>query len=163
VPSTLNNACKKNVSSVEPLRQRIQPRNNPTTNICTMPVQSYWTCSAAHNSEMMMIAAVVLILVVAALLTRPALRYVRGSDAPERIRFLVNLAETPVPEAVSVSPDGRTIGYASRDGGSSAVFLRSIDSLTAKKIAGTEGASRLFWAPDSSATVAARPRGLERQ
>jgi Tol biopolymer transport system component len=107
--------------------------------------------ASQRRREMMMIAAVVLILVVAALLTRPALRYVRGSDAPERIRFLVNLAETPVPEAVSVSPDGRTIGYASRDGGSSAVFLRSIDSLTAKKIAGTEGASRLFWAPDSSA------------
>ena len=104
-----------------------------------------------RRREWVMIAALALILVVATLLVRPALRYVRGSEAPERIRFLVNLAETPVPEAVSISPDGRTIAFASRDGGSSAVFLRSIDSLTAKKIAGTEGASRLFWSADSGA------------
>src|SRR6185437_7177335 len=41
MPSRLNRACSRNVSSVEPERQRIQPRNRPAANISAIPVQSY--------------------------------------------------------------------------------------------------------------------------
>ena len=55
----------------------------------------------------------------------------------------------PVAEAVSISPDGRTIAYSAGDGASTAVFVRPINTEVGQKLAGTEGAGRLFWSPDS--------------
>ena len=48
---------------------------------------------------------------------------------------------------VAVSPDGRRIAFADADGGS-ALWLRSVDSFTAEKLPGTDGAVRPFWSPD---------------
>src|SRR5262245_49582253 len=108
--------------------------------------------ASQRRRELMTIAALALAVVLVAVLTRPALRYLfDGSEASEQIRFLVNIPETPVPEAVAISPDGHTIAYAGRDAGSSAIFLREIDALRPKKLAGTDGAVQLFWSPDSSA------------
>src|SRR5262249_35815828 len=95
------------------------------------------------------IAALAAVLALVVLLARPAYRYMFGSETQEQTRFLINLPEMPVPEAISISPDGRSIAYAARDGGASAIFLRPTDSLVAQKLAGTEGAGRLFWSPDS--------------
>jgi eukaryotic-like serine/threonine-protein kinase len=46
---------------------------------------------------------------------------------------------------VAVSPDGKRIVFA---GGGSALWLRSVDSLTAEQLPGTDGAFRPFWSPD---------------
>ena len=46
---------------------------------------------------------------------------------------------------VAVSPDGKRIAFA---GGGSALWLRSVDSFTAEKVPGTDGAFRPFWFPD---------------
>jgi eukaryotic-like serine/threonine-protein kinase len=48
---------------------------------------------------------------------------------------------------VAVSPDGTRIAFTEANEGS-AVWLRSIDSLTAQKLPGTEGAASPFWSPD---------------
>ena len=48
---------------------------------------------------------------------------------------------------LSVSPDGRRIAFADA-GGRSELWLRSIESVTAEKLPGTEGAWRPFWSPD---------------
>jgi len=76
-------------------------------------------------------------------------RYYRNTQSDLETQFLVTVSDMPVAEAVSISPDGRTIAFSARDASSSYVFVRPINSETPTKLAGTEGAGRLFWSPDS--------------
>jgi eukaryotic-like serine/threonine-protein kinase len=73
----------------------------------------------------------------------------KKSAATEVTRFLLPVPDMPVGEAVSVSPDGRQVAYSANDGGSTAVYVRPINVEVPQKLAGTEGAGRLFWSPDS--------------
>jgi Tol biopolymer transport system component len=50
---------------------------------------------------------------------------------------------------VALSPDGRLLAFVAFSGGTSSLWLRPLDSLTARRIAGTEAASGPFWSPDS--------------
>jgi len=79
----------------------------------------------------------------------PAFLYFRGGTTPEETRFFVNVPEMPVTEAISISPDGHWIAYSARDAGSTYVFARPIASEVPQRLAGTEGAERVFWSPDS--------------
>jgi Tol biopolymer transport system component/predicted Ser/Thr protein kinase len=92
------------------------------------------------------LAAAALLLVAMAL---PAARYYRNTQTEPATQFLVTVPDMPVAEAVSISPDGHTIAFSARDASSSYVFVRPINSETATKLAGTDGAGRLFWSPDS--------------
>ena len=91
-----------------------------------------------------------------------AFAYVRPSpQAAEAIRFFIfppdtwnfqSLTDatgvTPVPMAVS--PDGRRMAFLAVGAGNNALlWVRSLDTLTAQALAGTEGASSPFWSPDS--------------
>jgi Tol biopolymer transport system component len=96
----------------------------------------------------LILLALAVVLLLATMLVRPAYRYFAASESPDQLRFLLNLPDTPVPEAVAVSPDGSSIAYAARDAGSSSIFVRSIDALATRKLPGTEGAGRLFWSPN---------------
>jgi len=50
----------------------------------------------------------------------------------------------------ALSPDGRNLAYAATTPeGKSALWVRSIDSLRAQPLAGTDGASYPFWSPDN--------------
>jgi serine/threonine protein kinase/Tol biopolymer transport system component len=84
-----------------------------------------------------------------ALMALPAVRYYRGEKIPEETRFVVTVPDMPLPEAVSISPDARWIAYSARDGSSTALFARPLDTNVATKLVGTEGAGRVFWSPDS--------------
>jgi Tol biopolymer transport system component len=76
----------------------------------------------------------------------------RAPEPPQVIRF-----EMATPEGLSeigsprLSPDGRYMAFSARDGkGEQAIWVRPLSSLTAQKLAGTEGAPyRPFWSPDS--------------
>jgi len=48
-----------------------------------------------------------------------------------------------------LSPDGRTVAFVSTVEGKSTVWMRPLDSGTAYEVPGTDGASRVFWSPDS--------------
>jgi Tol biopolymer transport system component/predicted Ser/Thr protein kinase len=50
--------------------------------------------------------------------------------------------------AVAISPDGNHLVYAATRGGSQQLYLRDMDSLEARPIPGTEGASDPFFSPD---------------
>jgi Tol biopolymer transport system component len=53
---------------------------------------------------------------------------------------------------VSISPDGRYIAVVAGIGGDFSIWIRSIDSVHFRKLAGTEAAQPLlFWSPDSKA------------
>src|SRR4030095_6402355 len=48
-----------------------------------------------------------------------------------------------------LSPDGRKLVLSIRSGGTQRVWLRTLESSFAHSLPGTEGASRVFWSPDS--------------
>jgi serine/threonine-protein kinase len=50
--------------------------------------------------------------------------------------------------AVAFSPDGTRLAYVARQNGTLQLYLRAMDSLEAKPISGTEGASEPFFSPD---------------
>jgi Tol biopolymer transport system component len=80
---------------------------------------------------------------------------VRPADAP------VTRATLLAPEgtefdfsegAPALSPDGRRLAFlARRPDGTRQIWLRALDSLAAQPLAGTEGATHPFWAPDGTA------------
>jgi hypothetical protein len=49
----------------------------------------------------------------------------------------------------AISPDGRLLAFVANLKGKSSLFIRPLDSLKARILPGTEGASRPFWSPDS--------------
>ncbi|MBV8544201.1 MAG: serine/threonine-protein kinase, partial [Acidobacteria bacterium] len=58
----------------------------------------------------------------------------------------------------ALSPDGRMLCFHAASGGTSALFLRSLDSFAIRKIEGTEGSSGAFWSSDG-AWIAFSARG----
>jgi len=50
--------------------------------------------------------------------------------------------------ALALSPDGIHLAYVARQGGTQQLYLRAMDSLEAKLIPGTEGATEPFFSPD---------------
>jgi eukaryotic-like serine/threonine-protein kinase len=100
--------------------------------------------------------------VVVAALSWGAFAYFRpASRAVEAIRFFVSppdgwdlprgirpreIAASPV----AVSPDGRRVAFiALGPDGTTQLWVRSLETLTAQLLAGTEGAHSPFWSPDS--------------
>jgi serine/threonine protein kinase len=91
------------------------------------------------------LAVVTLLLVV----TSVVLVSSRETSVPPVTRFLVDVPDMPVAEAISISPDGRLIAYSASDAGSTALFVRPLNTDVGTKLPGTEGAGRMFWSPDS--------------
>jgi Tol biopolymer transport system component len=52
-------------------------------------------------------------------------------------------------EGVAISPDGRSVVFVAYSSGAERLWLRSLDSLNARELPGTEAASFPFWSPDS--------------
>jgi Tol biopolymer transport system component len=52
-------------------------------------------------------------------------------------------------EDFAISPNGRTVAFTADWNGSTALWVRSLDSLESRPLAGTESASQPFWSPDS--------------
>jgi Tol biopolymer transport system component len=68
--------------------------------------------------------------------------------APE-MRLDINTPPTNVPGSLAISPDGRTIAFVATAEGQSRLWLRVLDTATARPLPGTEGAQNPFWSPDS--------------
>jgi Tol biopolymer transport system component len=63
---------------------------------------------------------------------------------PEKASF------SPDPTSLAISPDGRQIAFAaSGSGRAAALWVRPLDSLAARELAGTEDGTEPFWSPDS--------------
>jgi Tol biopolymer transport system component len=80
-----------------------------------------------------------------------ALRYLSTPEVTEQTRFSVPTPQMPIPDNVSVSPDGRRIAFIAGGSGSNAtasIFVRPVDSVEAQMLPGTQGASAPFWSPD---------------
>jgi Tol biopolymer transport system component/tRNA A-37 threonylcarbamoyl transferase component Bud32 len=76
--------------------------------------------------------------------------YFRGPGAanPE-IRVDIMTPPTTAPASFALSPDGGKIAYVASGDGASRLWVRSLDSTSARPLPGTEGATNPFWAPDN--------------
>jgi Tol biopolymer transport system component len=73
--------------------------------------------------------------------------------APEPVVTRLDVVTTPTSEAFSfaLSPDGRQLAFVANGQNGSQLWLRPLDQVAARPLAGTEGASYPFWAPDGRA------------
>src|SRR6266568_3217942 len=68
--------------------------------------------------------------------------------APE-MRLEITTPPTTDPGSLAISPDGQTIVFVATSEGRSVLWLRSLGSVSARPLAGTDYASLPFWSPDS--------------
>jgi serine/threonine protein kinase len=66
-------------------------------------------------------------------------------------------------DTISISPDGRKIAFSARDEtGKTMLWVRGLDTITARPLQGTEGAQLPFWSPDSRSIGFFTPGKLKR-
>jgi Tol biopolymer transport system component len=87
-----------------------------------------------------------LVTLIAAMAMAQALRPV--PTAPE-MRLEVTTPPTGQPWSLAISPDGQKMAFEGTSVGGSQLWLRRLDSVSARPLAGTERASLPFWSPDS--------------
>ena len=75
----------------------------------------------------------------------------RHCASPPVTRFEIAVPPTDSPTSLALSPDGRQLAYVATTEGQSRLWVRLLDDTTARALAGTEGASFPFWAPDGRA------------
>ena len=98
------------------------------------------------------VAAVAAIAVVAAL----ALAFLYFGRVTEEQPRVLKVSVLPPDKATfkatslpAVSPDGRRLAFLATLGGKDELWVRDLDSLAARALTGTDGASYPFWSPDS--------------
>jgi serine/threonine protein kinase/Tol biopolymer transport system component len=80
----------------------------------------------------------------------PAYRYMQGPTEPADFRFRVPAVGLSAAD-IAISPDGSTIAMVARPGPeAAALYIRPVDAVTFRKLAGTDNAAQPFWSPDSS-------------
>jgi len=114
-----------------------------------MPVRARRSIKRRELIAWSVAAAAVLLGAIALLIS-----YSRGpqTSAPQAVRFFVYPPATTTFQGSGdfVSPDGRRLVFSAvGEDGKRSLWMRSVDSLSAQKIPGTEDASQPFWSPDS--------------
>ena len=74
-------------------------------------------------------------------------------SAPLETRVDIVTPATDNPTSFALSPDGRQIVFVASSDGVSRLWLRSLATTTAQPLAGTEGATFPFWAPNGRAVA----------
>src|SRR4030095_10250955 len=86
-----------------------------------------------------------------------------GAPSVADARFDIQVTGMPGPFNIAISPDGRRVIYvAAASGNVNALWVRSISSLEARMLPGTEGARFADWSPDSRFIVFATLRELKK-
>jgi len=107
-----------------------------------------------------LIAAIAVVVAVVAL---PTMLYVGGAVSESVItRFDVVTPPTSDPTSFALSPDGRQLAFVATAEGAQRIWVRPLDRIMAEPLAGTEGASHPFWAPDGRAIGFFAGRKLKR-
>ncbi len=73
----------------------------------------------------------------------------RVPDSGEVLRLSILPPENASFESFAVSPDGRKLAFTAALSGKLMLWVRALDSLEAKPLAGTDNATNPFWSPDS--------------
>ncbi|PWT89523.1 MAG: hypothetical protein C5B55_11275, partial [Blastocatellia bacterium] len=102
----------------------------------------------SHNRERLIwitIVAVLLISAIALVLANSR----RATDPAQTMRFFITPTEQGSFISPLISPDGRRLVIIGNASGKTQLWVRSLDSLTAQPLAGTDNAAYPFWSPDS--------------
>lgn len=82
--------------------------------------------------------------------------------AARQMRFQIPAPEkTELESYLSVSPDGRRLAFRASDG-QVRIWIRALDALDVRPLAGTEGVQSFFWSPDSRYIAFAAGRKLKK-
>jgi Tol biopolymer transport system component len=115
----------------------------------------------ANSRERVTWAALATIFLLTTVALAALLYFRRPPEDARAIRFSVSTPDGWVlaqrlgttggsPAPLAVSPNGRDVAFvATKSDGTSELWVRPLDALTAQMLAGTEGASSPFWSPDS--------------
>jgi Tol biopolymer transport system component len=100
------------------------------------------------------IAAAVLLFLLAASLGGLLLRIYRSTPEVSITRFFISMPDhwalVQAYNGPLISPDGMRVAFVARNtAGKSALWVRSLDTLVAQSVPGTDGAYSPFWSPDS--------------
>jgi serine/threonine protein kinase len=68
----------------------------------------------------------------------------------QELRLQLNTAPTADPLSLAISPDGRQLVFVAQVQGKSQLWLRPLDSVTARPLPASEGALFPFWSPNSA-------------
>jgi Tol biopolymer transport system component len=113
----------------------------------TSPKGSAVAAAPVKRSLLPWVAVAILALACAVL---GAIHFTRPTPASHAIRFTITPPTGLVLTRSVLSPDGRRLLLRGVNvDGSSSLWLRTLDGVEAKAIAGTEGAFHQFWSPDS--------------
>jgi Tol biopolymer transport system component len=89
-----------------------------------------------------------------------------GEARTIKLSVLPPVGATFVPGAIAgppaLSPDGQTLAFVAEQSGQHTLWLRALDSLSARELPGTEGARAPFWSPDSRSLAFFSQDKLER-
>jgi len=77
------------------------------------------------------------------------IREFRGSPSVAEVRLEISTPPTADPASIAISPDGQKIVFVATSEGQSKLWVRPLDSVSGRALAGTDGASLPFWSPDS--------------
>jgi len=83
------------------------------------------------------------------LATLAVIHFGESPPLPEPVRTSILLPEKSRVQALAVAPDGRQIAAALVKDGKQQIWVRTLDSFEFTPLAGTDGAARPFWSPDS--------------
>ena len=102
----------------------------------------------SRRREQFVWAAGALVFLVAGALGTTWLRPERQLNADET-RFMVDVPPTTDPSSLTISPDGKQLVFVGTSEGKSRLWLRSLDSVSARPLAGTDYGRFPFWSPNS--------------
>ncbi len=105
--------------------------------------------TARPGSKVWIAIAAVLFLTTIVSLGPFSVLYFNRATPPE-IRLEVSTPSTTDPISFAISPDGRRLVFSAMNEGKSQLWVRSLDSVAAQPVAGTDGGTYPFWSPDSA-------------
>jgi serine/threonine protein kinase len=76
-------------------------------------------------------------------------RFDRVETEPPELRLEITTPPTTDLVSLALSPDGRTMAFVASAGGRPQLWVRSLDSVSARPLPGTDFARYPFWSPDS--------------
>jgi serine/threonine protein kinase len=68
----------------------------------------------------------------------------------QSLRYQIPPPGTAAAQYLALSPDGRNLAFVANNGGPNQVWVRAMDTLEARALAGTDGATYPFWSPDGA-------------
>jgi eukaryotic-like serine/threonine-protein kinase len=101
--------------------------------------------SVGRGERLLWMSAVALVAVIAA----AAMAWSRATPTAIETRLEIATPPTMDPVSLAMSRDGRTVAFVATDDGRSRLWLRRLDSGSARPLPGTDGAYYPFWSPDN--------------